>query len=42
MLPGLMSLGFCCSIWMVGLESGINNMRAWLHQWYQWFQLLVV
>ncbi len=31
MLPGLMSLNFCCDIQMVGSEYGVKNMKAWIH-----------
>ncbi len=31
MLPGLMSLDFCCDIQMVGSEFGVKNMKAWIH-----------
>ncbi len=30
MLPGLMSLDFCCDIQMVGSEFGVKNMKAWI------------
>ncbi len=43
MLPGLMSLDFCCDIQMVGSEFGIKNMKAWIHPALsQWFRLVVV
>ncbi len=43
MLPGLMSLGFCCDIQMVGSEFGVKHMKAWVHPALsQWFRLLVV
>ncbi len=31
MLPGLLSLNFCCNIQMVGSEIGEKNMKAWIH-----------
>ncbi len=30
MLPGLMSLDFCCDIQMVESEFGVKNMKAWI------------
>ncbi len=30
MLPGLMSLDFCCNIQMEGTEFGVKNMKAWI------------
>lgn len=27
----LVSLNFCCDSWMMGWESGVKNMKAWLH-----------
>ncbi len=42
MLPGIMSLDFCCNIQMVGSEFGIKNMKAWIHPALsQRFRLLV-
>lgn len=26
-----MSFNFCCNIWMVESEFGVNNIKAWLH-----------
>ncbi len=43
MLPGRMSLDFCCNIQMVGSEFGLKNMKAWIHPALsQWFRLVVV
>ncbi len=43
MLPGLMSLDFCCDIQMVGSKYGVKNMKAWIHPALsQRFRLLVV
>ncbi len=43
MLPGLMSLDFCCDIQMVGSEFGIKNIKALIHPALsQWFRLVVV
>lgn len=43
MLPGLMSLHFCCSIRMVGSEFSISNIKSWLYSaLYEWFRLLLV
>ncbi len=38
-----MSLDFCCDIHFVGSESGVNNIKAWIHPaLYQRFRLVVV
>ncbi len=43
MLPGLMSLDFCCDIQMVGSEFGVKNMKAGIHPALsQRFRLLVM
>lgn len=31
MLPGLMSLNFCCNTQMIRSELVLNNMKAWLY-----------
>ncbi len=43
LLPGLMSLDFCCDIQMVASEFGIKKMKAWIHPALsQRFRLVVV
>lgn len=43
MLPGVMSLDFCCDIQMLGSEFCINNVKACIHPaLFQWFRLVVV
>ncbi len=43
MLPGLMSLDFCCYIQRLGSEFGVKNMKAWIHPALsQRFRLVVV
>ncbi len=43
MLPGLMSLDFCCDIQMVGSEFCAKNMKAWIYPAVsQWFRLVLV
>jgi len=43
MLPGLMSLDFCCKIQMLEPEFGVNYMKAWIHlALYPRFRLVVV
>lgn len=43
MLSGLVSLEFCCHIWMVVSEFGLNNMKEWIYPaLYQQFRLLLI
>ncbi len=43
MLPGLMSLDFCCNIQMVASEFGVKSMKAWIYPaLYQRFRLVLV
>lgn len=36
MLPSLVSLHFCCNIWIVGSEFNINKIKPWLHPGSSW------